>query len=142
MSVPEDSVELQARPMRVPPTLTSFVLSLVVMLMTCGVAWYLHGQARVALIDEIQGSLARLARLTSARIDGDVHDRLREGVRKDSPEYFGQNRFMLQLPAIDPEIAYAYTAIERDGKIWLILDTEPPDGPDDMEVMQPYDDAP
>ena len=142
MSVPEESVELQARPMRVPPTLTSFVLSLVVMLMTCGVAWYLHGEARKALIDEIQGSLARLARLTSARIDGDVHDRLRQGVRKDSAEYFAQNRFMLQLPAIDPEIAYAYTAIEQDAKVWLILDTEPPDGADDMDVMQPYDDAP
>lgn len=142
MSVPEDSIELRARPPRVPPTLTSFILSIVVMLMTCGFAWYLHGQARAALIDEIRGSLARVARLTAGRLDGDLHDRMREGMRKDDPSYAGQNRFMQQLPAVDSDIAYAYTAIEKDGKVWLILDTEPPDGPDDMAVMQPYDDAP
>lgn len=142
MSVPEDSMEIRVRPPRVPPTLTSFLLSIVVMLMTCGIAWYLHGQARIALIDEIRGSLERTARLTAARLDGTLHDRMREGMRKDSPDYAAQNRFMLQLTAIDTDVAYAYTAIEKDGKIWLILDSEPPDGPDDMDVMQPYDDAP
>ena len=100
------------------------------------------GPAFNLLIDEIRGSLARTARLTSARLDGTLHDRMRAGMRKDSPEYAAQNRFLLQLAAIDTDVAYAYTAIEKDGKIWLILDTEPPDGADDMDVMQPYDDAP
>ena len=56
------------------------------------------------LIDEIRGSLARIARLTAGRLDGDLHDRMREGMRKDDPSYAAQNRFMLQLPAVDSDI--------------------------------------
>ena len=62
MQESQESIELQVRPPKVPPSLTSFVLAIVVMLMTCGVAWYMHGQARIALIDEIRHGLGRIVR--------------------------------------------------------------------------------
>lgn len=137
MAVSEDLGELTIRPPRIPPTLTSFTLAMVVLLLTCGIAWFLYGQARDALVSEIRMGLQRSATLAAQRVDGDAHARLlAPGARKDSADYEAQNRTMHELAAADPEIAYAYTAIERDGQVWLVLDTEPPDGPDDMAVLQ------
>lgn len=144
MSAPVESIELRIRPPRIPPTITSLSLSLVVLALTCGIAWFLYSQAREALISEIKRGLQRTASLAASRIDGDLHDRMRQGFRKDSPEYAAQNAVMLQTAASDSEIAYAYSAIEIDGKTWLLLDTEPPDdaGDAEMQVLQPYEDAP
>ncbi len=143
MAVSEDLGELTIRPPRIPPTLSSFTLAIVVLLLTCGIAWFLYGQARDALVSEVRMGLQRSATLAAQRVDGDAHARLlAPGARKDTPDYELQNRAMHELAAVDPEIAYAYTAVERDGQVWLVLDTEPPDGLDDMAVLQPYEDAP
>lgn len=135
-------VELRARPPRVPPIISSIAVALIVATITSGIAWFLYSHAQQEVVEEIRLGLQRSARLAANRIDGTLHDGMREGARKDTPEYEAQNRILQELAAADPDLAYVYTAIELDGKVWLLLDTEPPDGPDDMAVLQPYDDAP
>ena len=76
MDSDNEVIELRARPPRIPPTLSSLGLSLLMLLMTCGVAWYLHGEARDELGNEVRRGLLRLAALTAERIDGDAHQRL------------------------------------------------------------------
>lgn len=143
MGSEHEAIELRVRPPRIPPTITSLTLSLVVLALTCGIAWFLYAEARETLIFEIKRSLQRTAALAADRLDAQMHTRL-IGMRKDTPEYAAQNAIMLQTAKADPEIAYAYTAIEKDGAIWLVLDTEPPDSEEDdeMQALQPYEDAP
>ena len=132
-------IELRARPPRIPPTLSSLGLSLLMLLMTCGVAWYLHGEARDELGNEVRRGLLRLAALTAERIDGDAHQRLLDGTDKNDPRFARANRVMVQAVAVDPEIVYAYSVIERGGQLYFVLDSEPPAGPDELAVLQPYE---
>lgn len=141
-AVPDDIAELQARPPRIPPFVTSLVVALVVAAITCGITWFLYTHAERELLGEVRTRLERLAALAASQVDGDLHDGMRGERRKDEPEYIAQNRFLLDLVKANPDIAYTYSAIELDGKVVLLLDTEPPDGPDDMGIVQPYEDAP
>lgn len=142
LSSTDDGLELHARPPRIPPFVTSLVVALLVAAITCGITWFLYQHAQRELIGEVRTRLQRLAALAGSQVDGDLHDGMRESAVKSDAIYVAQNRFLQDLVKANPDLAYAYSVIEKDGKVWLLLDTEPPDGPDDMQVMQPYEDAP
>lgn len=140
MSETGEYFELAAPPPRIPPTLSSFLLSLTMLLMTCGVAWYLHGEAREKVVGEIERGLQRVASLAADRIDPAMHALLRSGnLRKDDPRYKQANEAMREVIAVDEEIVYAYTVIRRGQDYAFVLDSEPPAGEDEMGIVQAYE---
>ena len=139
MSDTGEFAELAARPPRVPPTLSSVLLATMVLIMTCGVAWYLHGEAREKVTAEIERGLLRVATLAASRVDPALHAQLRRTERKDDPAFERANQAMREVIAIDPEIIYAYTVIRTDSGFAWVLDSEPPADESEMAVVQPYD---
>jgi len=138
----EQIIELRARPPKISPWLSSLGAGILVLLTTWGMAWFMYHQAQVSMLSEIRLGLQRAAKLAADRIDGDVHDSFREDALNSSAAYLAANKVVLELTAADSDLAYAYTVIEYKEHFFLVLDTDPPDGPQDIAALTPYDDAP
>ena len=138
----EQIIELRARPPRISPWLSSLSAGILVLLTTWGIAWFMYHQAQVAMMGEIRLGLQRAAKVAAARVDGDVHDGFREDARNSDPAYLAANQTLLELTASDSDLAFAYTVIEYKDQVFLVLDTDPPDGPQDVSALTRYDDAP
>ncbi len=138
----EQIIELRARPPKVSPLLSSLGAAILVLVTTCGIAWFMYHQAQLAMMGEIRLGLQRAATLAANRIDGDVHDRFREDALNSSPDYQSANQILLEMTAADADLAYAYTVIEYKDQFFLVLDTDVPEDPLDTTALTSYDDAP
>ncbi len=138
----EQTIELRARPPKISPWLSSLGAGLLVLAATWGISWFMYQQAQLAMMSEIRVGLQRTAKLAAQHIDGDIHDSFRENSLNSSADYLAANKAVLEVTAVDPDLAYAYTVIEYKDHFFLVLDTDPPDGPEDITALTAYDDAP
>jgi len=138
----EASIELRVRPPKVPPQVTSLAVGLSVLVMFCGIAWFMYADSRQNLLAEIRSGLERSANFAARRIDGDMHDQFRGTARNSTPDYLVANAIMLDLVASDRNLAYAYSTLEENGKVYLVLDSDVPTDPADTLALTPYEDAP
>jgi PAS domain S-box-containing protein len=79
--------------------------------------------SRDSQMELVRGDLLRYANSAAALIDGDKHRQLTRPDQVDSPLYLQLIDPLVALHRRVPEIAYLYSFVERDGKLFFVLDT-------------------
>ncbi len=132
---------------RVHPLRDAFATFVVMLAASLVCTATLAYRSRAALEDEVREELIRTARLAATQVDVEQHQRFVDASQETSAEYARAITPLARLQAADPEIAFIYTCIEKDGEILFVLDPTPAgdadgDGVDDKShVMQNYPDA-
>jgi len=100
--------------------------------------------ASEGLKKEVQSNLLNIARSASHLLDGDTHQQLSRPEDKGSEAYERARAPFFKLLRANPNIAFIYTVIEKDGKNYFILDSKiikPGEKDDTSAVMEEYTDA-
>jgi len=79
--------------------------------------------SRDSQLELVRGDLLRYANSAAALIDGDKYRQLTRPEQVDSPLYLQLIDPLVALHRRVPEIAYLYSFVERDGKLFFVLDT-------------------
>lgn len=107
-----------------------------------GISGLIYWLSKEALITEIRDGLARTARIAAASVDGDAHNFFKSDAQEQSPEYQSAIRPLRDIISADPQIAFAYSGILQNGKVYFVLDATPPpvDGQldDSVAIMEEY----
>lgn len=100
------------------------------------------------MIGEIHAGLARTARMAAPRIDMNRHADFVEPSQYLSEAYQSAVEPLRDVLLADPEVAFSWTAIERDGQIRFVLDGSAPRpgdtvvAPDWVQIMEAFEDPP
>jgi signal transduction histidine kinase/ActR/RegA family two-component response regulator len=83
----------------------------------------LYTMASDAQLQAVRSELLQLATTGAAQVDGDLHKTLLSPEQEGSPEHEQALAPLVRLHRAAHDVLYVYTAIERDGRIYWILDT-------------------
>lgn len=110
-----------------------------------GITGYaVYHSAAQALKQEVQASLLSIAKTASNSVNGDDHELLTKPEEKGSPFYEKVRAPFFNILKANSNIAFIYTVIPKDGKLYFILDSKIiKDGEKDdtSGVMEEYTDA-
>ncbi|MFT3996754.1 MAG: methyl-accepting chemotaxis protein [Asticcacaulis sp.] len=107
-----------------------------------GLAVYLAASG--ALKHEVQGNLMRVAQSASELTDMAAHGRISRPEDLDNADYRQVRAPYLALLRANPDLAFIYTTVRKDGKIHFIMDASVPKPGETViptGVMETYDDA-
>jgi serine phosphatase RsbU (regulator of sigma subunit) len=110
------------------------------------VAIYLSAQS--ALINEIHSGLLRTAAIALRSVDVDAHQQLQSPSDHGTPAYDALAGPLRDIVLADPLVAFVGTAIERDGRVYFVLDGTPKPAPGEpwpdtaVQVLDEYEDPP
>src|SRR4051812_35039896 len=96
---------------------------LVVFLAALGSLLWLSSRAEETQSQSIRVNLERTARAAAGLVDGDLHVKLVELGVPNGPDYDKAVAPLVKFHRGVPEIAYLYTLIVRDDKLFFVLDT-------------------
>lgn len=91
-----------------------------------GISGLIYHLSKDALIAEIRDGLARTARIAAASVDGDSHQTFVSDTQEKSLEYQAAIAPLRDITSADPQIAFAYSAVLKEGKVYFVLDETPP----------------
>lgn len=121
------------------------------MMMAAAIAittFFIFDYSYKALKGEIREGLARTASVLALLIDADLHETFTSRDQERSAAYSRALAPLANVQKADTSIAFAYTAVMRNGKVCFVLDPTPAgdangDGVDEKShIMQEYKDAP
>lgn len=108
-----------------------------------GMAMLVYQFAHEALINEIRAGLARTAKIAARTIDGDAHPGFTRADQESSAAYQNAIRPLREIMLADKQIAFVYSAVVRNGKIYFVLDATLPPVPGQLDesvaIMEQYD---
>lgn len=81
---------------------------------------WLSKQAR---LDVLRSQVEQVSRLAASTIDGDLHRRLLDPASYSPELYEKALAPLVKFHSAAPDVFYAYTMVERDGKSYFVLDT-------------------
>ncbi len=120
------------------------VSALIIFAIAVVTGWAVYMAAGSALKREVQDNLLSLAQSAAHLVDGDLHTQITAPDQKYSDTYESARKPFYALLKGNPNIAFIYTAIPKDGKIYFILDSKilkEGDKDDTSDVMEEYTDA-
>ena len=138
---------LQAKKYRFSPLLEGLFVGIVILVVTQATIYFVYAHAMNAQKEEIREGLLRVAKTIGVFIDGDLHKTITTREQMNSQDYLDAIEPMRLASESDDSIAYVYTAIMRESKVYFILDPTPSnlendDGIDEKSyVMQEYKEA-
>ncbi|NTU54163.1 MAG: chemotaxis protein [Chlorobiaceae bacterium] len=130
------------------PFLEALVIGIAVFAAISLTTTFIYKYTLDALKGEIREGLARTASVIAPSINGDLHRQFHSREQETSPEYARALVPLSNALRTDKSIAYVYTVVLRDGKVYFVLDPTPPgilndDGLEEKShIMQEYADAP
>jgi methyl-accepting chemotaxis protein len=122
----------------------ALIAAFAVLLVAIMTGYVVYHTASEALKNEVQGSLKNIAASAANFTDGDVHNEIYRPEQKGTPLYERMRAPYFNLLKANPNIAFIYTAIEREGKYYFILDSKiikAGEKDDTSAVMEEYPDA-
>lgn len=145
----QDSPKPSAIVSTIKPRRDALLVALLVMAVTTFSNIIVYALAARGLLDEIQDNLRNLATIASQMTDGDLHQTITRPEQKNSPAYMQVNAPYRMLLKAVPKLRYVYTVVEKDDKLYFILDTQPESNANNpnisrkttAEVMEEYPDA-
>ena len=124
----------------------SVFFALLAFSLLAGVSGMVYGLSREALITEIRDGLQRTSKVAAASVDGDTHGTFTRPEQESSVEYQSAIRPLRRITEASPQIAFAYSAVLREGKVYFVLDaTMPPaagEKDESVSIMELYDPPP
>jgi serine phosphatase RsbU (regulator of sigma subunit) len=121
-------------------------IALLAFALLASVSGMVYALAKTALINEIRDGLKRTALVAAASVDGDGHSRFSDPAQEQSDAYLQAILPLQKIIYADDQIAFAYSAVLRDGRVYFVLDATPAPAPgqedDSVAIMQLYDPPP
>jgi PAS domain S-box-containing protein len=99
------------------------VIALLVFVVSAACIFWLGSFSRCAEFDLLRQDLKRYASSAAGLVDGDKHAQLVRPEQLDSPLYQELIAPLVAMHRRAPEIAYLYSFVVRDGKLFFVLDT-------------------
>ncbi|HEY8900415.1 MAG TPA: PAS domain S-box protein, partial [Chthoniobacterales bacterium] len=124
--VPEETPPARrsdGRPSFARPTRDAITAALLIFFSSALCILVVEWASQKTQMELIHGDLLRYANAAAALIDGDRHREITRPEQTDSPEYRALIEPLVRMHQRAPEIAYLYTFVERDGKLFFVLDT-------------------
>lgn len=118
--------------------------AIIVLIISVSTGFVVYYSASHALKKELQNNLQAIALSASELTDGDLHQQITKPEDKGTEPYERARLPYMKLLKANPNIAFIYTVVERDGKIFFILDSKivkPGEKDDTSNVMEEYTDA-
>lgn len=103
-----------------------------------------YAKAHEGLKSEVQDYLSSLAAIAAEMTDGDEHQKIVDPSQQGSKEYEALRAPFFKILRSNPNIAFVYTTVAKDDKVFLILDSKivkPGEKDDTSGVMEEYPDA-
>lgn len=121
----------------------AFIAAIIVLVVSAATGFAIYRSADRALKQEVQQNLLNLAQSAAGFVDGDAHRDLTDPSQKNSPLYERLRAPFFTLLHANPNVAFIYTAILKDGDIYFVLDSNLKESgdADTSGVMEKYDDA-
>ena len=108
----------------VRPARDAIVVALLVFSSAAFCIFLIDHYARESLRSLVRSDLLRIASAAASLVDGDRHRALATGGGDStSPEYREVIEPLVRLHRRLPDVAYVYSFVERDGKLFFVLDT-------------------
>lgn len=133
---------------RLPPWLQGLAAGLLIATAFSAIVGVVFWRAQEAMIGEIHSGLTRTARIAARGIDLSVHSHFTSPDQHLQPAYQAAIEPLRAALAADSEIAYAWTLIERDNRLFFVLDGSAPRpgdtkfDPNWVQIMQEFEDPP
>lgn len=143
----KDKLAEPSLPPRANPVLTALGVFALVLAVALVSENFINDIAQHAFQETIRGNLKRLARASATLVDPDLHRTFTNRNQETSTEYLAAVDKLRRFQDSDPEIAFIYTCVLREGKVFFVLDpTEEGDsdrdGVDDKShIMEEYPEA-
>jgi signal transduction histidine kinase/ActR/RegA family two-component response regulator len=136
--------ERRATRKRIRPLREGFLAALAVFLVSCVGLGFVYHFARQAQFAAVRGELAAMARTLAVQINGDLHRTLTTPEQMGSPAHRQVLAPMVAFHQANPSLYYVYTAVLRDGRIYLVTGTDqvmkdPRDASPPDPIMTPYE---
>lgn len=96
------------------------LLAALILLSVVAIPQWLSKHARW---DALSAHVAEIGRLAASVVDGDLHRRLLDPANYNAELYAQALKPLVRFHSADPNIAYLYTMVERDGVPHFVLDT-------------------
>lgn len=144
----QSDLKSAAQPPRLHPFAIAAMVGSLVFLVAVVSEHFIHEIAESAIQDEIRGNMKRLARAAATLVDPLSHQNFTTRDHEFTPEYHDAIRPLKRFQNSDGEIAYVYTCIRKNGKVYFVLDPTAEgdvnrDGIEDKaHIMTAYPDAP
>jgi signal transduction histidine kinase len=132
------------------PKVVGLITGLLFALPSLAVIWNMHVRASQLLEQSMRNRLLAAARSAANVVDAELHGSFQSREQEGSAAYQAEiGKLARMKAALDVEgmIRFVYTCVEREGRVWLVLDPTPAgdadgDGQEDKaHIMQSYDAA-
>jgi len=142
-----ESLQIGRRARRgLPPWLQGSLVAGVVAASILGITALTYWRTEAALIDEIHSGLLRTAAIAARAIDPEVHKAFKPGDGEDGMAYQQAIRPLREILEADSNVAYVYSAVLIDGRVFFVLDGTPKPPPgvadDSVALFEQYDPPP
>lgn len=126
----------------VPAWLHGALVAAVVATAILAITAIIYTRAESALIGEIHSGLLRTASIAARALDPAVHGRFTAATDEDTPEYQQAIGPLREILEADGNVAFAYTAVLREDRVYFVLDGTPPPAPGEedttVDVFEEY----
>ncbi|HAJ90591.1 MAG TPA: hypothetical protein DCM27_06215 [Rhodospirillaceae bacterium] len=122
----------------------AFFAALVVIIVSSTAGFLVYERSIDSLKKEVQQNLMNIAKTASNMVDVDAHQQITEPAQKGSELYERVRAPFLGILKANHNIAFIYTIIEKDGKLFFVLDSKllkAGDKDDTSDVMEKYENA-
>jgi signal transduction histidine kinase/CheY-like chemotaxis protein/HPt (histidine-containing phosphotransfer) domain-containing protein len=89
-------------------------------------SYILYAISVKAVHDDINEYLSIISKAAASNLDGDLHEKFLSRNQEKSSAYSKETAKLASIKEIFPNIAYIYTAILKDDKVYLVLDPTSP----------------
>ena len=144
----QSDLKSSAQPPRLHPFAIGAMVGVLVFLVAVVSEHFIHEIAESAIQDEIRGNMKRLARAAATLVDPLTHQNFTGPDHEYTPEYQDALRPLKRFQNSDGEIAYVYTCIRKEKKIFFVIKPartreKSKDGIDEKsQIMREYVEAP
>ena len=118
-----DPVSIKNPRLGIRPHVEAVFVGLVVFVTAMAGIVYLTEGALAIQKQTVRGDLLKMAQAASGLVDGDLHEKLTDPSQAGGPEYQRAIDPLVQFHRGVPEIAYAYTLVEKNEQFYFVLDT-------------------
>ena len=144
---PADAPEWVSVEYRFYPIAEAILIGLSVFFAILVTTYFIYFHALNAQKGEIREGLLRAGAVGASFVDGEAHRQFISRDQEQSAAYKKAIQPLINTLQSDPSIAYVYTLVMKDNKVYFVLDPTPPgdkdgDGIDDKShIMQEYAEA-
>ncbi len=120
------------------------IATIVLLLVSVITGYVVYRSAEAGMKKQVQNGLLGIAKSAAELTDGDAHQQITEPAQMGSLLYEQIREPYFKLLKANPNVTFIYTAIQKDDKVYFIMDSKlfkPDEKVEYTDIMTQYDDA-